>query len=151
MKLGSIAMAALFVMGGCASSSNTKQSEATDASGSHASAASIRKRTNADPSTSTPQKKLGEGEVRMAVLVLPGDAMVDVDKVPARRRNGMIELVGKVGDERRVEVFWGANVKIEHVLKIEVPGGSLPLIDAEEESKSKVGLAKTPAVFDVNE
>lgn len=140
-----------FFMASCASKGTTKQTGALEGTSSSASTASIRHRTSADPSTATPQKKLGEDEVRMSVLVLPGDALVEVDKVPVRRRNGLIELVGKVGEERRVEVFWGTNAKIEHVLKIEVPSLSLPLIDAEEESKLKIGPAKGPAVFNNDE
>jgi hypothetical protein len=150
MKSHPILLATILTIG-CASSDNTKQPGNAAETASSASIPSIRQRTNADPSFATPQKKLDEGEVRMALLVLPGDALVEVDKVPVRRRNGLIELLGKVGEERRVEVFWGANAKVEHVLKIEAPGGALQLIDAEEETKLKIGPAKGPAVFNNDE
>lgn len=138
------------VVQGCGSE---RKNESPEASNTPAliSSANLRRRTSTDPSPATPQRKRGEGEVRVSLLVLPGDALAEVDKVPVRRRNGMVELVGNVGDERRVDVSWGANTKVEKMVIIEVNGTTPRLIDAEAESKVKTGPAKTPAVFDVNE
>ena len=41
------------------------------------------------------RRRLGADERRVKLLVLPADAAVEVDGVPARRRDGVIELSGK--------------------------------------------------------
>lgn len=138
------------LVAGCGSGGEKEELGAADSPAS-SSSAMIRQRTNTDPFLGTPQEKLGDGEVRVSLLVLPGDAVVEVNKVPVRRRNGMIELVGAIGTGQRVDVFWGANATIEKMVTIAASGVSPPLIDAEAENKSKGGPAKTPAVFDVNE
>ncbi|WP_437626998.1 hypothetical protein [Sorangium sp. So ce1151] len=48
--------------------------------------------------------RLGADERRVKLLVLPADAAVEVDGVPARRRDGVIELSGRVGQTRRVRL-----------------------------------------------
>jgi len=48
--------------------------------------------------------RLGADERRVKLLVLPADAAVEVDGVPARRRDGIIELSGKVGQTHRVRL-----------------------------------------------
>lgn len=141
----------VLVFCGCSAKSATPNAGASDSPASASSAVSIRKRSSSDPSTAVPQRLLGAGERRVALLVLPGDAVVEIDNVLARRRNGMVELVGKAGDERRVEVFLDAATKVEKIVKIDEAGVSPPLIDAEEETKDKSGPAKTPAVFDNDE
>src|SRR5688572_17905535 len=50
---------------------------------------------------------LGEGERGVAFIVLPGDANVEVDGGDAARRDGVVDRVGKVGDQRRVRVWKG--------------------------------------------
>lgn len=149
MKRFSICMVALVALG-CGSERKNESPDASNTPSLHASA-NVRRRTNTDPSTATPQRTLGANEVRVSLLVLPGDALVEVNKVPVRRRNGMVELVGNVGDEVLVNVILGANTNVERPVKIEAMGTSPALIDAEEESKVKTGPAKSPAVFDVNE
>jgi hypothetical protein len=41
------------------------------------------------------------------LIVLPGDAEVEVNDRAVRRRNGVIELTGKAGDRLRMHVFDG--------------------------------------------
>ncbi|WP_437499291.1 hypothetical protein [Sorangium sp. So ce1099] len=61
--------------------------------------------TSAAPSQPKP---LASGERRVALFVVPGDASVEVGGQPARRTNGVIELVGKKGDRREIRIFKGA-------------------------------------------
>jgi len=136
---------------GCGSNGNTPQPGAVASVSSADSAAGSGGRSKKTGLSSTQQRKLGADEVRVALLVIPGDVVVEVDKVPVRRRNGLIELVGKVGDEHRVRVLLGATLSDEKVVKIEAAGTSPALIDANELSVGKSGPAKTPVVFDVNE
>lgn len=59
----------------------------------------------------TPRGKLSPlppDQRRAAVFVLPGDALVDVDGKPARRRNGVIDLSGKVGQKFTMRVTKGS-------------------------------------------
>ncbi|WP_437293120.1 hypothetical protein [Sorangium sp. So ce426] len=58
--------------------------------------------------TRSQHRPLASDERRVALVVVPGDASVEVDGQPARRTNGIIELVGKKGDSRKVRVFKGA-------------------------------------------
>lgn len=112
---------------GCGSAGETK----TNAEGSApaTSATASRARVTPQASVSKEQPMLAEDEVRVPLFVLPGDAQVEVDNVLVRRRHGTIELVGKVGDERRVRVYWGTTTE-EKVVKIEATGTSPALIDA---------------------
>lgn len=151
MKRFSLAIVLSVIILGCGSTGETGKSSTTEAHEAAGLAAATRKRTNTDSPTAIPQRPLGENELRVSLLVLPGDALVEVDKVPALRRNGMVELVGNVGDEHRVEVFLDAATKIEKIVKIEATGVSPALIDAEEEIKVKSGPAKSPVVFDNDE
>lgn len=66
---------------------------------------------------------------RVAVLVLPGDALVEVDGQPARRRDGVIELVGKVGDMHRLRAFKGTKSTGERPLTIPAAGAAPVLVD----------------------
>ena len=50
-------------------------------------------------------KGLGADGRRMKVIVLPGEASVEVDGLAARRRDGIIELTGKVGEKHQLRVF----------------------------------------------
>ncbi|AUX45916.1 uncharacterized protein SOCE26_074180 [Sorangium cellulosum] len=77
-------------------------------------------------------RALGPGERRVAVVVLPGDASVEVDGQPARRRDGLIELVGKVGEQHRVRAFKGAKSTGEKTVTIEESGASPALLDLYE-------------------
>jgi len=52
-------------------------------------------------------KLLQTNEIRVALVVLPGDARVEVDGQVAERREGLVDLEGKVGDVRRVRATKG--------------------------------------------
>jgi WD40 repeat protein/tRNA A-37 threonylcarbamoyl transferase component Bud32 len=77
----------------------------------------------------TARPRLGAGERRVAVMVLPGDASVEVDGQPVRRRNGVIELVGKAGEVHRVRVFKGAKSTEEKAVTIQEAGATPALLD----------------------
>lgn len=73
-------------------------------------------------------KDLGEKGRRVTVIVLPGDAAVEVDGVAVRRRDGVIELVGKEDTPRRLRVFKGLQ-SLEKDVKITATGASPALLD----------------------
>jgi len=106
------------------------------------------------PVLSTPGRRAqtpgrGRDEVRVALFVLPGDASVEVDNKPVRRRDGVIELVGKVGDKRRVRVFKGSKTTEEKVVTIQDTGTSPALVNLNEPPPpgAKVKKPRGPAVF----
>lgn len=53
-------------------------------------------------------KELGPGARRVNLVVLPSDAAVEIDGAPARRRDGVVEHVGRAGDRFRVRVSRGS-------------------------------------------
>lgn len=73
-------------------------------------------------------KDLGPGARRVNVIVLPGDASVDVDGIPYRRRDGIIELTGKLGESHRFRVVKGSQSIEKEVIILE-QGASPPLLD----------------------
>ena len=75
---------------------------------------------------------LGADERRVALLVVPGDALVEVDGQPAYRRGGAIDLIGKVGDVRRVRVWKGAKTTEEKAVTIQEGRLSPAIIDLNE-------------------
>ncbi|WP_437758971.1 hypothetical protein [Sorangium sp. So ce1389] len=75
---------------------------------------------------------LGPDERRVALIVVPGDALVEVDGQPAYRRDGAIDLIGKVGDARRVRVWKGAKAAPEKAVTIQETQPSPPLVDLNE-------------------
>jgi serine/threonine-protein kinase len=83
------------------------------------------------------------------LFVVPGDALVEVDGQPAYRRDGVIELTGKVGDVRRVRVWKGAKTTEEKAVKIQEAQPSPPLVDLNEAPPPKPAAkgAKKPARF----
>jgi hypothetical protein len=88
-------------------------------------------------------KDLGPSGRRVKVIVLPGDAAVEVDGVAARRRDGVIELLGKVGEVRRLRVARGAE-SAEESVTIEESGASPPLVDLRARAPSSAGAGKAP-------
>lgn len=72
-------------------------------------------------------RDLGSNARRMKVIVLPGDAAVEIDGVPVRRKEGIIELVGKVGETHRLRVVRGAQY-LERDVSIPQEGGGSPLV-----------------------
>jgi hypothetical protein len=97
-------------------------------------------------------RMLGPDEVRVAFFVVPGDAPVEVDGLPVRRRNGVIELVGKVGDVRRVRAFKGAKATEEKIVTIRAKEAEPSLLDTNEQKAAAPLVSKPkPAQFDVDE
>lgn len=75
---------------------------------------------------------LAPDERRAALFVVPGDALVEVDGQLAGRRNGVVELVGKPGEVRRVRVFKGAKSTPEKAVTIQENGASPAFLDLNE-------------------
>ena len=73
-------------------------------------------------------KAMGPSARRVKVIVLPGSASVEVDGTAARRRDGVIELTGKVGEARRLRVMDDTR-QLEVDVKIEEGGASPPVVD----------------------
>ena len=76
----------------------------------------------------SPQPRLAPDQLRVALVVLPGDAEVEVDGVAVRRRDGAIDLVGKAHERRRVRVFKGADT-LEQDVTVETSGASPASLD----------------------
>jgi WD40 repeat protein len=85
-------------------------------------------------------KDLGPNGRRVKVIVLPGDAEVEVAGAAVRRRDGVVELIGRVGDGPRLRVIKGATYDEKDVL-IQDGGASPPLIDL----RPKIALKAGPA------
>ncbi|WP_437552554.1 hypothetical protein WME97_14775 [Sorangium sp. So ce367] len=82
---------------------------------------------------------LGQDERRVPLLVVPGDALVEVDNQPAYRRDGTIDLTGKVGEVRIVRVWKGAKAALVKEVTIQEVQPSPRLVDLNE------ALPATPA------
>jgi hypothetical protein len=74
-------------------------------------------------------KRLQSDEHRVAVVVLPGDARVEVDGQAVERRDGLVDLIGKVGDVRRLRVSKGDKVSGDKMVTIVAGGAVPPLVD----------------------
>ncbi|WP_437933071.1 hypothetical protein [Sorangium sp. So ce341] len=92
------------------------------------SAGEIAVETRAPAAARPAARRLGAGERRVKLLVLPADAIVEVDGVPVRRRDGVIELSGKVGQAYRVRVSRGARHG-ETTVTLTDAGASPPSLD----------------------
>jgi hypothetical protein len=84
---------------------------------------------------------LEEGERRVPLFVVPGDALVEVDGQPAYRRDGVIDLTGKVGDVRHVRV-WKGNLTTEKDVKIQDPQLAPPTTVNLNEAAPRKAVAK---------
>jgi hypothetical protein len=94
---------------------------------------------------------LAPDQRRVLLLVVPGDAQVEVDGRPVRRRNGVIELVGKVGEVRRVRARKDDKSTEEKVVTIKETGASPPLINLNEPLPAAAGKVKVKRkAFDVD-
>ncbi|XXT23237.1 hypothetical protein WME94_17020 [Sorangium sp. So ce429] len=91
----------------------------------------------------------GPDERRVPLIVLPGDALVEVDGQTAYRRNGAIDLTGKVGDVRRVRVWKGAKPALEKTVTIQDTQPSPTVVDLNEAPPSRPAAKaqKNPARF----
>lgn len=90
--------------------------------------------------------RLGADERRVKLLVLPADAVVEVDGVPVRRRDGVIELSGKMGQAYRVRLSRDAQ-HVETTVTLEDSGASPPLLDlaALARAARPLGRGRLPA------
>lgn len=86
---------------------------------------------------------LAGDEHRVVLVVLPGNASVEVDGHVVSRRNGLIELVGKVGDVYRIRAFKGKKSTEEKNVTILADQPSPSLIDLNEALPVK-SLGKAP-------
>jgi hypothetical protein len=84
-------------------------------------------------------KDLGPTGRRVKVIVLPGDADVEVDGFTARRRDGVIELVGHVGEVRRLLIFRGTD-QMKADVEIGQAGASPALLDLNAPAAGHGGL-----------
>jgi hypothetical protein len=75
-----------------------------------------RAQTGVKPSGGGPSgrgfQSLPAGQIRMAIVVRPGDALVEVDDRPAQRRDGAIDLAGAEGKTVRVRVSLGKKERV---------------------------------------
>ncbi len=67
-------------------------------------------------------------EMRVALVVLPGDARVEIDGEVTERRDGLVDLEGKLGDVRRVRV-WKGERATEKSIMIAENGATPAMID----------------------
>jgi hypothetical protein len=96
--------------------------------------------------------QIGPEEVRVPLVVVPGDAPVEVDGLRVRRRNGAVELTGKPGDVHRVRTYVGATPGEEKPVTIMATGTSPSRIDANEAKPAAPVKARSkPARFNMNE
>ena len=96
---------------------------------------------------------LGAHERRATLFVIPGDALVEVDGQPTRRRDGVIDLVGKVGDERRVRAWKGSKSTAEKVVTIHESGASPSLLDLNEATAPRPApgaSTRNPVIVDLD-
>ena len=82
-------------------------------------------------------KDLGPSGRRVSVIVLPGDAEIEVAGVVVRRRDGVVELMGQVGQALPLRVFKG-DISIERSVTILDTGASPPLLDLTAGAKQVV-------------
>lgn len=123
------ALLMLSLVVGCVSPGETNtDADAAAPAMSGTSASPQRTRSTSKESLRVEKPLLAENEVRLPLVVIPADATVEVDDALVRRRHGAVEIVGKVGDERRVRVFVGAT-NVEKVVKIGAVGLVPSMID----------------------
>lgn len=94
---------------------------------------------------------LAPGERRVTVLVVPGDASVEIDGRPVFRRNGLVEIVGRVGDGHKIRVFKGTRSTEEKNVAIVESGVTPALVDLNEAlpvEAAPVTKKNKPLVFD---
>ncbi|HRI62803.1 MAG TPA: hypothetical protein PK156_01150 [Polyangium sp.] len=65
-------------------------------------------------------------EMRVALVVLPGDARVEIDGEVTERRDGLVDLEGKLGDVRRVRVWKGERATEKSIMIAE--NGATPAV-----------------------
>ncbi len=128
----------LLVLSSCGDSSN----DGGTPSSALSLARALEHRAGRGSSKTLPRLKasrMGPDERRVLLFVLPGDASVEVDGRPLYRRNGFVELVGKVGETRKVRVFDGARSTEEKTVAIGEGEATPSLIDLNEAVPAATG------------
>jgi hypothetical protein len=146
------AIMAWFSVLGCAQSEIAQSTEAPLASkNTNKDGHAIKVRSHAQSRQN--DRELGPGERRVVVFVVPGDAWVEVDGQTIDRRDGVIELVGKIGDTRRVRAWKGDKSTETKVVAIEDTGANPSFMDVNEmiPAKKDVTGKKNAARFDLSE
>lgn len=97
------------------------------------------------------ERLLGPDERRVAVFVVPGDALVEVDGQRVERRDGVVELVGKLGAVQRLRAWKGDKSSETKEITITESGANPSFVDVNEvKPAAKSGKAKPKAArFDL--
>lgn len=140
----------------CGQPAQGSGSAGTSGSGAVAAAAPGTGQSGMAGPAETPQQELpllAPDERRVALFVLPGDAVVEVDGQPVQRRNGVVELVGKLEAVRYVRVRKGDRSTEAKAVTIKEAGASPSLIDLNEPlSPGAVGAATVkPQAIDIDD
>jgi len=99
------------------------------------------------------EKLLAADERRVPVFVVPGDALVEVDGQRVERRDGVVELVGKVGDVFRLRAWKGEKSSDTKEITIGEAGANPAIVDVFEVKPLAKNLKSKPkaARFDLDE
>jgi hypothetical protein len=145
-------IAALFMLVwgmGC-SSAEGGPTEAAPMSTSSSRPSALRARSRKHGET----RQLGPDERRVMVIVVPGDAQVEVDGQATSRRNGVVEIVGKPGEKHTLRA-WKDDKSTELVpVTIEEAGANPAFVDVYEvkvAAKSTVAIKSKAARFNLDE
>lgn len=97
------------------------------------------------------ERLLGPDERRVAVFVVPGDALVEVDGQRVERRDGVVELVGKLGAVQRLRAWKGDKSSETKEITITESGANPSFVDVNEvKPAAKSGKVKPKAArFDL--
>jgi hypothetical protein len=95
------------------------------------------------PAEAPPSPRADQGIVVARLIVLPGNAEIEIDGAPVRRRDGLLELSGRAGDRRKVRLVKDGD-SIEKEVTIERNGASLQRIDLDEEVAKRGAPSPSP-------
>jgi hypothetical protein len=73
-------------------------------------------------------------ERRVMIFVLPGDASVEIDGRLTFRRHGVVEIVGRIGDEHKLRAFKGKRSTEEKSVILRETGASVSFVNLDEVS-----------------
>jgi dipeptidyl aminopeptidase/acylaminoacyl peptidase len=82
------------------------------------------------------------GQRRVDVLVIPGDAVVEVDGKRARRRDGVIEVLLQAGEEKLLKASAAGAVVPEKTVTIQDAAGKPVVVDLTEKPAAGKGAQK---------
>ncbi|WP_437618751.1 hypothetical protein [Sorangium sp. So ce1151] len=132
MRMGSHRVAwtagMLMVLAACGKSADDPGAAGPAASGAALEEDALGKRVLPRAVHRVRREALAPSERRVSLFVVPGDASVEVNRQPARRTDGIIELVGKEGDTHEVRVIKGEK-RIEKKVTIGASSASPAFLD----------------------